>query len=887
MRLLLTTLAAALAVAGQFGQFGQRPRVLPVGAPPQIASITPSQGPIAGGTDVVVSGAGFTGATVRIDDQPVAPLSQSDTSIRLRMSAHDNGYVVIAVRSAAGDTSYTKYLYVPPRLDEIPPGYITTVAGVGGFKGDFGPALAAYVLPRNLVFDPRGNLYVAESDYDVVSRIRPDGVIERFAGLGTAGITTTCCGDGGPASQASISFPRGVATDGAGNVYIGDDAFRIRRVDAVTGVITTIAGTGVKGFSGDGGPATSALIGQPTYLACTGTTLFFMDFENQRIRRIDASGRITTVAGNGVAGFAGDGGPAIDASLNFTVSSDDGGLAVDSSGNVFVIDVGNARVRRIDGTTGMISTFAQFSTGDHSEAIAADRDGNVYYTNSNRIQKLSPAGAVLKTWGVQPGDLLPDGTPLDQLRFGYVTGMTFDVSGNLVYSDQALHRVRRMNFATNAVETIAGFSPGTIGEEGPAVGAALQLADNGGDIALAQNGDLFVADEIVHRITAATGMIRTVAGRALHIGTQSNLNNVPALTAYLGALVLFVGPNDELDTAGFTSVPYHIDAQGIAHILADFNITCGSSGDGGPALSAKLCQPWDIVRDRNGNIFIADTNNNRIRRIDARTGIITTFAGAGSPISGFENYGHGSFCGDGSPAFSACFNTPYSIAFDGNGNLFVSDSNNGRIRRIDPAGTITTVVQWFGFFASTIRFDRAGHLYANLGDRIIRIDPSGVITTIAGASTNLTGSLRGFSGDGGPALQARLNTIGQSAGLAVSDQGDVFFSDGANRRVRVVRQGSTTVASCTPRIEPAGYLRGTVSGSTVTLVWDFASGATSYVIEAGSSSGKTDLASFDTRNTATTFVASGVAAGAYFVNVRAKGPCGTSSAANEVTVRVP
>ncbi|MBI3401509.1 MAG: IPT/TIG domain-containing protein [Acidobacteria bacterium] len=619
MRLLVTMLGVALAVAGQFGQFRHGPRVLPVGAPPQIASITPSQGPIAGGNDVVVSGAGFTGATVRIDDQPVTPISQSDSSIRLRMSAHDNGYVVIAVRSATGDTSYTKYLYVPPRLDEIPPGYITTVAGVGGFKGDFGPP---------------------------------------------------------------------------------------------------IAGTGTKGFSGDGGPAASALIGLPSYMACTGSALFFIDFDNARIRRIDSSGRISTVAGNGVSGFSGDGGPATDASFNLTYNSDDSGLAVDPSGNLFLLDTGNARVRRIDAATGMISTFARFDAGAHPEAIAADRDGNVYYDNSNHLTKVSPQGVLIRTWGAQPGDLSPDATSLDQLRFGYLTRMTFDASGNLVYADQAVHRVRRMNFSTNTVETIAGFSPGAIGEEGPAVGAALNLVN--GDIAFSQNGDLFVADELVRRVSTMTGTISTTAGRALHVVAQSNLNNVPARNIYLGALALFVGPDDEIDTAGFTSVPYHIDALGIAHILADHGITCG------------------------------------------------------------------------------------------------------------------------------------------------------------------------FSGDGGPAPQAQINKgYAQSAGIAVNDRGDVFFSDAANRRVRVVRQGATFSPPCATPIDWPGFLRSTVTGSTVMLIWDFANGAKSFVIEAGSRPGASDLVVLDVPGPNPVFVASGVATGTYYVRMHAKGACGTSGATNEVTVRVP
>lgn len=766
----------------------QRPaRILPIRPASQIHALTPSQGPISGGTIVTISGASFTDAAVRVDGQVVKPLAQSDTAITLQMAPHDNGYVVVSVTAADGTSVYGRYLYVPPRLDELPQGYITTVAGVGNFKGDFGPASEATVHPTNLAFDPFGNLYVAEPEFYEVTRIRPDGVIERFAGSGAVpdgqSIGPSCCGDGGPAAQAQIEFPRGVTVDKYGNVFIADHNFRIRRVDGATATISTIAGMGVRGFSGDGGPAASARIGLPAYITTNGVDLFFVDFNNARIRRIDSLGIISTVAGDGRTGFGGDGGPATEASFNFTASSDDGGLALDTDGNLFVIDVGNARIRRIDAATRQISTFTQFNRIDHPEAIATDRDGNVYYSSEARILKLSPSGAVIRTWGMQPGDLSPDGTSLDQMRFGYVNGITFDAAGNLVYGDQAAGRVRRMNFATNAVETIAGSAPATIGEDGPAVAAAL-LFHNGGDVVSTPSGDLLIADSRVRRLTA-DGLLRTIAGHALHVPAQSNLDNVPALNIWNGAMSLFVGPTDEIDTVSFMSVPYHIDRAGIAHRLAAApGEDCGYTGDGGPSVRAQLCQPWDIVRDRAGNAFIADTNNNRIRRIDAATGVITTVAGGGGPVNGYENYLHGSYCGDGGPAVNACLNTPYSLAFDGDGNLFVSDHGNNRIRQIDRAGIITTFVEIVG--VTSIRFDRNGNLYTNTLDRIVRFDRRGNMTTVAG-----TRDKTGFSGDGGPALNATLDgKYGQSRGMAFNDQGDLFFVDFANRRVRAVRGGA-------------------------------------------------------------------------------------------------
>lgn len=283
----ITTLAFGAALAAGT----QLPRVLPIRPMATVELVAPSQGPIAGGTLVTITGSGFTNATVLIDGQPVAPIGQSDTAITLRMAAHDNGYVVIAVAAPGSATVYGRYLYVPPRLEDLPPGHITTVAGIGNFKGDFGPALEATLAPTSIAIDGDGDLYVTEPDFYEVTRIRTDGVIERFAGTGEVPEPGQgCCRDGGPASNAVLSFTRGVAVDRNGNVFIADDTnYRIRRVDAATGIITTFAGTGVRGFSGDGGPASAARMGTVTYLAGDGVDLYLFDFDNARIRRIDGT----------------------------------------------------------------------------------------------------------------------------------------------------------------------------------------------------------------------------------------------------------------------------------------------------------------------------------------------------------------------------------------------------------------------------------------------------------------------------------------------------------------------------------------------------------------------------------------------------------------------
>src|ERR1051325_3874230 len=305
-------------------------------AQPRIDSISPPQGPIAATTTITVSGAYFSGATVTVDRVAVTPLSQSDSAITLAMPPHDNGYVVISVGDAVAE-----FLYVPPRLDDLPPGFITTVAGVGNYVRTFGPANGVSIQPGAMAADAAGNLYVAEPGQHRVVRIDAAGDIHEFAS-GNFFFGGEIA-DNVPAIGGGVSFPWGVAVGPNGYVYIGTHSPLLRMVDPRTGLISTVAGNNQTGFGGDGGPARNALIGQATAVASDGTSVYFIDWDNTRIRRIDANGIITTYAGNGSIGYTGDGGPATNASFEFG-SSDDGNLAVDPQGNLFVDDQANGEV---------------------------------------------------------------------------------------------------------------------------------------------------------------------------------------------------------------------------------------------------------------------------------------------------------------------------------------------------------------------------------------------------------------------------------------------------------------------------------------------------------------------------------------------------------------
>ena len=280
-------------------------------------------------------------------------------------------------------------------------GVISTVAGDGtfGFGGDGGPATAAQLyFPNGVAPDGAGNLYIADFNNQRIRKVDAAGVISTVAGDGTFGFG----GDGGPATAAQLYLPSDVALDGAGNLYIADTANqRIRKVDAA-GMISTVAGDGTQGYGGDGGPATAAQLYFPYGVAPDGSgNLYIVDSANQRIRKVDASGVITTVAGDGTRGYGGDGGPAVAAQLDLPY-----GVALDGAGNLYIADTSNDRIRKVD-ASGAISTVAGDGTrgygGDGGPAVAAQLDlprgvaldgaGNLYIADSgnDRIRRLTPA----------------------------------------------------------------------------------------------------------------------------------------------------------------------------------------------------------------------------------------------------------------------------------------------------------------------------------------------------------------------------------------------------------------------------------------------------------------------------------------------------------------
>jgi len=598
-------------------------------------------------------------------------------------------------------------------------GMLTRVAGTpaAGFSGDGGLGVNAQLSnPNGVAVDGAGNLYIADTYNNRIRKVAPSGIITTVAGTGTNGNT----GDGGPATQAEIDLDGGalMAADAAGNLYFaGYEGTRIRKISP-TGIIGAYAGTGAAGVFGDGGPAVQAGIEDLVGMALDGSgNLYIAD--SIWVRKISASGIIATIAGGGTYGVSGDGGPAIDASFQFLES-----VAADSSGNVYAGDA--ARVRKItpDGIIhALAGTGTQGFSGDGGPALAAqlntplslatDGDGNLYIADEEnyRIRMVSAAGAIATVAGNGSYNFQGDGGPAVAAQLSGTLGVAVDAAGSLYIADGGNNRVRKV-LADGAIATVAGTgAPGASGDGGPA--AAAQLSKPAG-LAFDGAGNLYIADEsnYVVRKVAPNGVITTLA-------TKSSIGDGGAGGP---AAVATDNSGDVFVNTGLGQYVRRISPDGTVTQL----LYGGPLMMGGPYFQWPS-QYWGIAADPSGNLYAADAPYSRIVRVTP-SGIVSTLAGAAG--SGFS--------GDGGPAAGAQLSRPLGLGLDGAGNLFIADSANNRVREIS----------------------------------------GGNMDTVAG------NGVAGYSGDGGLATAALLRGPGA---VAAGPNGRIYVADSGNRAIRLLQ----------------------------------------------------------------------------------------------------
>ncbi len=599
------------------------------------------------------------------------------------------------------------------RIRKITPtGAVSTYAGTGisGYSGDGGPANAAMIsYPTWLLVDSGGNLVFADFGNSRVRKIDTTGKISTIAGNGTFGYT----GDRGPATQAELENPWGVLYDSAGNLYISDStACVVRRVDT-HGIITTVAGNGTCAYGGDNGPATQAELNVPTGLALdTSKNLYISDAFNSRVRIVNSSGTIKTFAGNGLPGFSGDGGPATSAAIGAPR-----GLAY-RSGVLYIANAGKSRIRTVTtGITNNINTFAGSSFG-------YDGDGNpplsTQFANPFAVLPLSASTAVFTDRGnarirellggkvkTVAGGFLGDSNAATSAALVEPENVAFDIHGNAYLADAAGNRIRKVD-TTGKITTVAGTGvSGYTNDGGLATQAKLDFPYG---VAVDANGNIFIADNF-------NGVIRKVDTKGVITTFATNPNFFSLQTLALDGL----GNLFAVDSG--TCVVWKIDGNGNVTVAAGVEFTCGYNSDNIQATSAELNNPYGIAFDSTGNLYIADSNNNRVRLVNT-SGVITTTVGDG-------NCG---FTGDNGPPASAEVCLPEAVALSGT-TLYIADTFNVRIRKV--AGNVITTYAGTGI--SGYNGDGLAALSTNLDDPVaLAVDPTGKLYEV----DDLQGRLR-------------------------------------------------------------------------------------------------------------------------------------------------
>ena len=662
---------------------------------------------------------------------------------------------------------------------------ISTFAGGAPPVTPAAGTVASIGLPMGIAADAAGNVYFT-SQLNCVFKLDTAGILTLVAGTARWGYE----GDGGPATSAHFRYPHGIALDGAGNIYIADSGNNsIRRVSPA-GIITTIAGTGEKGFSGDGGPATSARLSSPAGIAVDGAgDLYIADNGNNRVRRVSPAGIITAVPGTEIQ----------NGSLY--------GVAVDRAGNLYYSDWDNNWVRRVD-ASGNVTTVAGPTAQLRCPAVMVDPAGNLYIVDTwnHRILRQVGPGIFTTVAGTGVEGFSGDGGIATSARLSQPSAAAVDAAGNIYIADLRNHRIRRVAVAggmvnTGIISTVAGNGNDQFsGDGGPAVSAQLYAFATAVDAA----GNIYIADALNHRIrrVSPSGIITTIAGTGAS-GYSGDGGPATAAKIYDPWGVAVDGAGNVYIADYANARVRRVSTSGIISTVAGTG-TAGFSGDGGPATAAQIRWPCAVAVDAAGSLYILEYGNVRLRRVSA-SGIITTVAGNGTT----------GYSGDGGPATSAQFDDARGVAVDQFGNIYIADLRNHRIRIVSPNGIINTLAgtgaQGFSgdggpaasaqlYLPDSVAVDGTGNIYfTDFGNHRVRRISSptpfqqNIITTIAGNGGN------GYTGDGGPAKSAQ---VGSPTHVALDRSGRLYIA--ARNAIRMLTPTCTTSAAPDSLAAPVG-----------------------------------------------------------------------------------
>lgn len=625
----------------------------------------------------------------------------------------------------------------------------TPIASMVHFFGNiFGPgnldgsvSEAAFYGPRGMAADSAGNTYVADAYNHAIRKISAQGVVTTLAG--GSGVSGTANGTG---TAAQFNSPHGIAVDSTGVVFVADsDNHTIRKITSA-GVVTTFAGVAGTAGSTDGIGA-AARFSRPVALAFDSLgNLFVAEQANHVIRKILPDGTVSTYAGTAQAfGLPPNPGPRATA-----VFSNPYGLAIDSQNNIYVADYGNQVIQKISSTIDDVSIFAGAANAagtvngvggvarfNSPNSMAVDASDNLYVADDEGrvVRKITQTATVSTLAGTPNVTGSADGTG-STASFGTLWGLV--VSNNvLVAADAGNNNIRKLTLA-GVASTVSGAA--SVSGSTDAVGTAARFYTPYG-AAYDANGNAYVTDNSNHTVrkVTAAGEVTTIAGAAGVSGSADGTGGV-------GGTARFNSPTGiAVDAAGNIYVSDY-NNHTIRKISADYTqvtTVAGAAGVGGdtngPAANARFSNPDGLAVDTAGNLYVADTGNSIIRKITASTGAVSTLAGS-SGINGAQD-------GTGT---AARFDLPTGVAVDASGNVYVTDLINHTIRKVTSAGVVTTFAGTAGSSGSTngtgaaarfkepygIAIDSAGNLYVtDYANSLVRkVTPAGVVSTLAGTA---------------------------------------------------------------------------------------------------------------------------------------------------------